>query len=446
MARRSGRHKVKREAGNGIGPQPRAKKQDVDFKDSDDARVDHASEVDVLQDGAKVKEDDAKKQEVICENVINAREKEITDAELLTCSVSDLRRALYRPEYGTRFMYHGLSSMVRPSLGYVSLLKDLDEEQHRAFVTYAAPLLYKICGITTVPPAHAHLVSRNGNENGPVFVTGPNLETQHCLIDAITYLVEAWGKPKCVQLTAPTTLAADNIGGDVLRNALRLPFGFERGAAKIRPQSSIWKEYWNDVLGIIVCDFGMVHSTALGAMLIQMRRLREVPNTSMWAGVSFLFVGDMITLGPLGGYPLYRPMPTQCECVESGNVAYMAIKKVVYIDNVSQYESDPQWGMELRRARLGQWSPYLRQTLAASRSPRPKTAVRVRNPRTTTTPSPDRAKLYVLLSRASTHYDVLLTDKISDKDYAYFTPPERAIQEDERLRQASISWEMAYDS
>ena len=106
-------------------------------------------------------------------------------------------------------------------------------------------------------------------------------------------------------ITAPTGLAAFNVGGNTIHRAFQLPIEHEGKSATYWSSSQkVMRTTLRSVKFIIVDEVSMVSSLNLAYMHL---RLEELIGTNEWFGSkNMLYVGDLLQLPPVNGNHVFE--------------------------------------------------------------------------------------------------------------------------------------------
>ena len=108
-----------------------------------------------------------------------------------------------------------------------------------------------------------------------------------------------------VLLTAPTGVAAFNIGGMTLHSAFLLnigKFGYQPLSSE---KLNTLRCKLSKLLLVIIDEVSMVGSNMLLEIHRQLQQIQGVPGDVMFGGVSILAVGDLYQLPPVGQPPVF---------------------------------------------------------------------------------------------------------------------------------------------
>lgn len=91
-----------------------------------------------------------------------------------------------------------------------------------------------------------------------------------------------------------------------------------------------------------------------------------------FGGLITVLIFDHCQLLTVRGVPVFKtadPKKPFSPLQERGSRLYKAVKKVVYLTQNMRFASDPEWGEWLAKARLGQWTPELRDFIQKAPPP-----------------------------------------------------------------------------
>ena len=144
-----------------------------------------------------------------------------------------------------------------------------------------------------------------------MFLSGVGGTGKFFLIEAIRAQVTAIGKGKTDGLTcavtAPTGLAAFNVGGVTIHRLLQLPIEHEGKMAGYwslpKDSQKVMRNLLRDLKLLIIDELSMLSSLNLTYIHL---RLEDVFGGDTWFGsVNVLFVGDLLQLPPVNGRPVF---------------------------------------------------------------------------------------------------------------------------------------------
>ena len=204
----------------------------------------------------------------------------------------------------------------------------LNDDQRRVFDTVKGHLFHQKC----------HEQNECSCDIKPVrmFVSGVGGTGKSFLIEAIKALViSVWPLDDLVcAISAPTGLAAFNVGGTTIHRLFQLPIEHSSKTASYwsLPKSSqkVMKTTLCNVKLFIIDEISMVSS--LNLAYIHMR-LEELFGEGEWFGSrNMLFVGDLLQLQPVSGSPVFEKVSTKSLLYQLGCAASINIWKdsVVY--------------------------------------------------------------------------------------------------------------------
>ena len=145
-----------------------------------------------------------------------------------------------------------------------------------------------------------------------MFVSGVGGTGKSFLIEAVKALVDSlWTSEglKCA-ITAPTGLAAFNVGGVTIHRLFQLPIeheGKEAGYWSLsKDAQKVMKTTLRSLKLLVIDEVSMVSS--LNLTYVHMR-MQEIFGEDHWfGGKNVLFVGDLLQLQPVNGNPVFEKM------------------------------------------------------------------------------------------------------------------------------------------
>ena len=166
---------------------------------------------------------------------------------------------------------------------------------------------------------HKHLLHQQQHEANQcscelkplhMFLSGVAGTGKSFLIETIKALISSmWASDDLTcAITAPTGLAAFNVGGNTIHRVFQLPIEHEGKSATYwslpKASQKVMRTTLRNVKFIIVDEVSMVSSLNLAYMHL---RLEELFGTNEWFGSkNMLFVGDLHQLPPVNGNPVFE--------------------------------------------------------------------------------------------------------------------------------------------
>ena len=166
---------------------------------------------------------------------------------------------------------------------------------------------------------HKHLLHQQQHEANQcscelkplhMFLSGVAGTGKSFLIETIKALISSmWASDDLTcAITAPTGLAAFNVGGNTIHRVFQLPIEHEGKSATYwslpKASQKVMRTTLRNVKFIIVDEVSMVSSLNLAYMHL---RLEELFGTNEWFGSkNMLFVGDLLQLPPVNGNPVFE--------------------------------------------------------------------------------------------------------------------------------------------
>ena len=164
-----------------------------------------------------------------------------------------------------------------------------------------------------------------------MFISGVGGTGKSFLIEAVKAFVDdLWPSDDCkCAITAPTGLAAFNVGGVTIHRLFQLPIeheGREAGYWSLpKAAQKVMKTALRSLKVLIIDEISMVSS--LNLAYIHMR-LEELFGASDWfGGRNVLFVGDLLQLQPVNGSPVFEMISKKSLCLKLGCAASVNIWK-----------------------------------------------------------------------------------------------------------------------
>lgn len=96
------------------------------------------------------------------------------------------------------------------------------------------------------------------------------------------------------------------------------------------------------------------------------RCLKELPDDD-YGGMIVMLIGDPYQLAVVGArMRLYEEHNLFCQAAaQHGRRLFQKVQNVVYLEENMRFAKDPEWGNELKRARLGEWTPKMKEILSS---------------------------------------------------------------------------------
>ncbi|MFI5059927.1 MAG: ATP-dependent RecD-like DNA helicase [Actinomycetales bacterium] len=131
-----------------------------------------------------------------------------------------------------------------------------------------------------------------------VFVTGRAGTGKSTLLNHL-----AWNTEKSLVISAPTGVAALNVGGQTIHSLFRLPIGVI--ADHDIEQSTELRKLLNSIDTLVIDEVSMVNADLMDAMDRSLRQARQRPK-EVFGGVQVVLFGDPYQLAPVPGDPEER--------------------------------------------------------------------------------------------------------------------------------------------
>ena len=131
-----------------------------------------------------------------------------------------------------------------------------------------------------------------------VFVTGRAGTGKSTLLNHL-----AWNTEKSLVISAPTGVAALNVGGQTIHSLFRLPIGVI--ADHDIEQSAELRKLLNSIDTLVIDEISMVNADLMDAVDRSLRQARQRPK-EVFGGVQVVLFGDPYQLAPVPGDPEER--------------------------------------------------------------------------------------------------------------------------------------------
>ena len=194
-----------------------------------------------------------------------------------------------------------------------------------------------------------------------MFVSGVGGTGKSFVIEAVKALVDSlWTSEglKCA-ITAPTGLAAFNVGGVTIHRLFQLPIEHEGKEASYwslsKDAQKVMKMTLHSLKLLVIDEVSMVSS--LNLTYVHMR-MQEIFGEDHWfGGKNVLFVGDLLQLQPVNGNPVFEKMSRAAIVHKLGCIGSINIwKDCVHYDELTineRQKKDSQFSDILGKVRCG---------------------------------------------------------------------------------------------
>jgi ATP-dependent exoDNAse (exonuclease V) alpha subunit len=150
----------------------------------------------------------------------------------------------------------------------------------------------------TLTPEQQAVFDLIENTREHVFVTGRAGTGKSTLLNHL-----AWNTDKSLVITAPTGVAALNVGGQTVHSLFRLPIGVI--ADHDIEQSAELRKLLNSIDTLVIDEISMVNADLMDAIDRSLRQARQ-RNKEVFGGVQVVLFGDPYQLAPVPGDPEER--------------------------------------------------------------------------------------------------------------------------------------------
>jgi hypothetical protein len=237
---------------------------------------------------------------------------------------------------------------------YKMLISSLNREQQQSFlevVRWNAQMHEYHMGRLSNPPAQLMLFISGGAGTGKSY-----------LIRAIEEHFRQVHPNKLPILAAPTGVAAFNIAGMTLHNALGLPVDrTPTGSASNLPplpddKLRSMRERWRNVHTLIIDEISMVSSRILSYILTRLSVIKDVRTQGVWFGnLNIICLGDFYQLRPIKSQHVFAGSTTATQGQQTSTPIHLWKSLFRYVEltqNVRQ-KGDDVWISILNRIRIG---------------------------------------------------------------------------------------------
>jgi hypothetical protein len=201
-----------------------------------------------------------------------------------------------------------------------------------------------------------------------IFVSGPGGTGKSFLINTIVQYVKFWAKARnadlhhvsknlgCIKL-APTGVAAYNIRGSTIHNALAIPVA-KTGISDFCPlredRLTLLREMWQNVVLMIVDEVSMVGLPLMEQMNKRLNQImlenkaaeliESIPSPLLFGNIGVLFVGDFFQLPPVCAVPIFR---------DADDAYWKQYIHPVFLTTTQRQKNDSDFAAALNRIRVG---------------------------------------------------------------------------------------------
>lgn len=181
----------------------------------------------------------------------------------------------------------------------LNLLRSLNEKQRDVFYQVRQWCLQKVKG--------------NNPKSFHVFITGGAGTGKSHLIKAINYeatrlLLQVASAPDKVSvlLTAPTGIAAFNLGAGTIHNTFSIGIDVKPPHQPLGEEKvNTLRASFSDLQILVIDEISMVDHNLLAYFHGRLRQIKQTGDHSLFGKVSVIAVGDFFQLSPVKGKPLY---------------------------------------------------------------------------------------------------------------------------------------------
>ncbi|KAE8243843.1 hypothetical protein A4X13_0g6923 [Tilletia indica] len=223
----------------------------------------------------------------------------------------------------------------------------LNVEQARAFLL--------ICD------AEARFNDIGGRPPLQLLIGGPGGTGKSQIFTAVQHFVELQGNRNRLKLTAPTGVAASNIGGSTIHSeaSLRVP----RASLRKETNRTALEERWRSVTTCVVDEISFLGANDMALLNEYLKLAKPDANpVGFFGGLNIVFVGDMAQLPPPMSRPLFDSHLIAVSDVNAGNdaekralsgiAAYRSVGRAVVLREVMR-QTDATFIALLGRLRYG---------------------------------------------------------------------------------------------
>jgi len=205
-----------------------------------------------------------------------------------------------------------------------------------------------------------------------MLMTGPGGTGKTHVVKAVQVLMQHYGCGHLIRFLAPTGSAASLIDGMTIHKALNIQIrsndnkeGRNRSLRECSDNYSVFigvktrthlREEWKNVEFLLIDEVSLLSLQLLAEIDHALRFAKE--KTDLWfGGVAMIFCGDFLQFPPVGGTPLYVPIPlyagqTNAEILRRlGRLAWRTINTVIDLTEQQRMKGDPEYGEAVNRLR-----------------------------------------------------------------------------------------------
>jgi ATP-dependent exoDNAse (exonuclease V) alpha subunit len=176
---------------------------------------------------------------------------------------------------------------------------------------------------------------------------------------------------QAVLVLAPTGVAAFNIRGRTIHNALHIPIGkFEEMGTGSKVLEAMQQDL-SSVRLVIIDEFSMVSRAMLAKIDRRLRQAFPACAQQAFGGRSVLLTGDLCQLNPANGVALFAGGNSRCQLSQAGGVLYKLFHTVFFLDKQVRQASDPEFASLLQRIREGKvevsdWNTLMKRRVVST--------------------------------------------------------------------------------
>jgi hypothetical protein len=204
-----------------------------------------------------------------------------------------------------------------------------------------------------------------------MFMTGPGGTGKTHVVKAVQKVMEHYGAAHSIRFLAPTGSAAALIDGMTIHKGLGIKVRSNekgKGNRKLGDHSEDYsviisiqnkteiRDEWRLVEIVMLDECSLLSAELIAEVDAALRFAKEKPN-EWFGGVTVIFAGDLYQYPPVGGTPLYNPIPAYASQSNTeiakrlGRLAWKSVNAVVSLTEQQRMKGDPAYGLAVSHLR-----------------------------------------------------------------------------------------------